>query len=106
MTSLGLGGWKLTPVAGLELLSGLLFLLRPLRSLGLLVASAYLGAAICAHIAVDQFFAILPTMLVLGCCWLGTALRHPQMLWSFGERALLRERVPSLRHGLGEESRA
>src|SRR5262252_9245522 len=76
MSSLGLAGWKLDLVAFLEVTSGLLFLLRPLRSLGLLVASAYLGAAICAHVQTDQYFAVLPTMVVLGCCWLGTALRH------------------------------
>ena len=55
MTSLGLAGWKLNLVASLEVLSGLLFVLRPLRSLGLLIASAYLGAAICAHVQSDQY---------------------------------------------------
>jgi hypothetical protein len=47
-----------------------------------LVASAYLGGAICSHLAADQYFAAMPTMFVLGCCWLGSALRHPQVLWS------------------------
>lgn len=87
MTSLSLGGWKLNVVAALELCTGLLFLLQPLRSIGLLVASAYLGAGICAHLAADQYFAMLPTMMVLGFCWLGAALRHPQILWSLTERA-------------------
>jgi hypothetical protein len=86
MSSLNLAGWKLGLVAGLEVTSGLLFLLRPLRSLGLPVVSAYLGAAICAHVQADQYFAVLPTMVVLGCCWLGAALRHPQVLWSLTER--------------------
>jgi hypothetical protein len=85
MSSLSLAGWKLNLVAFLEVTSGLLFLLRPLRSIGLLVASAYLGAAICAHVQTDQYFAVLPTMAVLGCCWLGTALRHPQILWSLAK---------------------
>jgi hypothetical protein len=91
MTSLGLAGWKLELVASLEVLSGLLFLVRPLRSVGLLVASAYLGAAICAHVQSDQYFAVLPTMVVLGCCWLGAALRHPQILWSLSERSSTHE---------------
>jgi hypothetical protein len=85
MTSLSLAGWKLNLVGALELASGALFLLRPLRSVGLLVASAYLGAAICAHVQADQYYAVLPAMVVLGSCWLGAALRHPQILWSLGE---------------------
>jgi len=90
MTSLGLAGRKLDLVASLEVISGLLFVVPPLRSVGLLVASAYLGAAICAHVQSDQYFAVLPTMVVLGCCWLGTALRHPQILWSLSERSATR----------------
>ena len=66
MTSLSLAGWKLNLVGALELASGALFLLRPLRSLGLLVTSAYLGAAICAHVQADQYYAVLPAMVVLG----------------------------------------
>ena len=85
MTSLSLAGWKLNLVGGLEVLSGALLLLPPVRSVGLLVASAYMGAAICAHVQSDQYYAVLPAMVVLGCCWLGTALRHPQILWSLAE---------------------
>jgi hypothetical protein len=85
MASLSLAGWKLNLVGGLEVASGALLLLRPLRSVGLLVASAYMGAAICAHVQADQYFAVLPAMVVLGCGWLGAALRHPQILWSLAE---------------------
>jgi DoxX-like family len=85
MDSLNMTGWKLTAVASLELLAAFLFLLKPLRSVGLLVMSAYLGGAICAHLASDQYFAILPGTLALGFCWLGVALRHPKMLWSLRE---------------------
>jgi hypothetical protein len=85
MNSLNMTGWKLTLVASLELFTGILFSYPPLRSIGLLVISAYLGGAICAHVANDQYFAVLPGTLVLGLCWLGVALRHPQMLWSFHE---------------------
>jgi len=86
MTSLGLAGWKLELVASLELLSGFLFVVPRLRSLGLPVASAYLGAAIACHVRADQYFAVLPTMAIMGCCWLGAALRHPQLLWSLAAR--------------------
>jgi hypothetical protein len=88
MDSLNMAGWKLTLVASLELLTGLLFSYPPLRSIGLLVITAYLGGAICAHVANDQYFAVLPATLVLGFCWLGVALRHPQMLWSLREYGL------------------
>jgi len=25
-------------------------------------------------------------MAIMGCCWLGAALRHPQLLWSLAAR--------------------
>jgi hypothetical protein len=90
MNSLNMTGWKLTLVASLEFFTAALFAYPPLRSLGLLVISAYLGGAICAHVANDQFFAVLPGTLVLGLCWLGVALRHREMLWSFREFGLRR----------------
>jgi DoxX-like protein len=86
MTALGLPGWKLELVGALEVLSGVLFLLPRLRSLGLPFASAYLGAAICAHVQIGQYFAVLPTMAILGACWLGAGLRHPHLLWSVSSR--------------------
>src|SRR5262249_31608178 len=86
MTSLGLAGWKLNLVAALEIASGLLVLVPRLRSVGLPFASAYLGAAICAHVQSGQYFAVLPTMVVLGCCWLGAGLRYPHLLWSLAAR--------------------
>lgn len=95
MASLGLAGWKLTVVGVLEITTGLLFMVPRTRSLGLLVASAYLGGGICAHFAAAQYFAMFPTMMVLGCCWLGASWRHPQILWSFGERIDAR---PAVRH--------
>jgi hypothetical protein len=83
MTFLNLGGWKLTLVGSLEIFTGLLFLTPPLRSLGLVVISAYLGAAACAHLQTDQYGGIGPAVFLIGCCWIGVALRHPQVLWSF-----------------------
>ena len=85
MTFLNLGGWKLTLVGSLEIFTGFLFLIRPLRSLGLVVISAYLGAAACAHLQTDQYGGIGPAVFLIACCWIGVALRHPQVLWSFRE---------------------
>jgi hypothetical protein len=67
----------------LEILTALLFILPSTRSLGLLVVSAYLGGAACAHFQTDQYGAIVPAVFFIGCCWIGTALKHPQILWSF-----------------------
>ena len=86
MTALGLPGWKLDLVGMLEVLSGVLFLHPRLRSIGLPFASAYLGAAICAHVQIGQYFAVMPTMVILGACWLGAGLRHPHLLWSLNSR--------------------
>ncbi len=83
MTLLGLTGGKYTLVAAMEIGCGLLLLVPPLRSLAALVVSAHMGGAICAHAIADQYFAVLPSMIILSLCWLGLFLRHPQMLWSF-----------------------
>jgi hypothetical protein len=41
------------------------------------------GGAICAHVIADQYFAVLPSMIILSLCLLGRILRQPQMLWTF-----------------------
>ena len=83
MTLLGLTGGKYTLVAAMEIGCGLLLLVPPLRSLTALIVSAHMGGAICAHVIADQYFAVLPSLIILSLCWLGLFLRHPQMLWSF-----------------------
>jgi hypothetical protein len=82
MTSLNMAGWKIYMVGGLEVLSGLVFLTERLRSIGIPLASAYLGAAVSAHVQSGQYFAVMPTFFIMGCCWLGSALRYPQLMWS------------------------
>lgn len=83
MTLLGLTGGKYTLVAAMEIGCGLLLLVPPIRSLAALIVSAHLGGAICAHVIADQYFAVLPSLIILSLCWLGLFLRHPQLLWSF-----------------------
>jgi DoxX-like family len=85
LTSMGLGGGKLTLVASLEVLSALLLAFRPVRAIGILFLSAYLGGAVCAHIQQNPPFAFMAPAIVLSVCWMGVFLRHPQALWSFGE---------------------
>jgi hypothetical protein len=78
--AMGFDGNKLIFIAILEILSAVLFLIPVTRSFGLLMASAYMGGAIATHVGHDQPF-IQPAM-VLAIFWLGTWLRHPQILRS------------------------
>ena len=83
LAAIGFGGEKLTIIAVLEILSAVLFLARPLRAAGLLLASAYMGGAIAAHMAHGD--PILQPAFVLVLLWLGAWLRHPGLLWSLPE---------------------
>jgi len=95
MTEMGLlqlTGWKLNLVAGIELTSGALLLYRPLRSVALLFNSAHCGGAIVAHLIASQYFAMVPSAIVLSPVWLGAFLRHPEVLWSLSQFAAVRVR--------------
>lgn len=81
MTSVGLAGNRLTLVAALEVFSALLFLIPATRSAGLLLVSAFLGGAIATHLQHGQSFA--PPSFVLVLLWVGSWLRHPEILWSW-----------------------
>jgi hypothetical protein len=85
MGLLGLTGPKYLLVASIEITSGLMLLIRPVRSFGLLFISAHVGGAICAHLIAGQYFAMVPSAIVLSLGWLGAFLRHPQVLWSLAE---------------------
>ena len=98
MTLLGLTGTPYVLVAALEVFCGLLLLVKPLRSITLLFVSAHLGGAVCAHLIAGQYFAMLPTIVILSICWLGAFLRHPEMLWSLATPS--RERSAALPGGM------
>jgi hypothetical protein len=83
MTLLGFGGGKLTLVAALEIVSALSFLYPKTRSFGLLVLSAFLGGATSAHVQAGQLGDAGGPAVFLTLAWVGTWLRHPEMLWSF-----------------------
>jgi DoxX-like family len=87
MGLLRLTGGRYLLVAGIELTSGVLVLIPQLRSLALLFISAHVGGAICAHLIAGQYFAMLPSLVVLTMCWFGMFLRHPQILWSLDRSA-------------------
>lgn len=81
MASIGLVGNRLIFVAVLEVLSALLFLIPATRSAGLLLVSAFLGGAIATHLQHGQ--SIAPPSFVLALLWVGSWLRHPEILWSW-----------------------
>ena len=82
LTNAGFGGEKITLVASLELLSALLFLFPAARSLGLLLASAFLGGAVATHVQAGEYVGAFAPALFIFVCWLGAWLRHPEVLWS------------------------
>jgi hypothetical protein len=81
--AMGFDGERLTMIAVAEVISALLFLLPFTRSIGLLLASAYMGGAIATHVQHGQPF-IQPAM-ILTIIWAGAWLRHPQVLWSMNQ---------------------
>jgi len=90
LAAIGFDGSRLMIIAALELLSATLFLVLRTRSFGLLMASAYMGGAISAHLGHGE--PVYQPAFVLILLWLGAYLRHPEVLWSFGY-SVSRERV-------------
>ena len=85
LATIGFGGERLTIIAILEIVSAVLFLVRPLRAAGFLMASAYMGGAIAAHMGHGE--PVIQPAFVLAVLWLGGWLRHPEILWSLPETA-------------------
>jgi hypothetical protein len=69
-------------------------LIRPLRSVALLFISAPAGGAICAHLIAEQYFAMVPSAIVLSMAWLGAFPHHPQILWSLSEFSFDAPKLP------------
>jgi DoxX-like family len=78
---MGFGGHKLTFVALLEVASAVLFLVPFTRSVGLVLVSAFMGGVIATHLQHEPFHSIFGPSLLLGLLWLGTVLRHREVLW-------------------------
>jgi len=83
MAAIGFAGGKLMFIAVLEIVSAALLIVPRTRSLGILLVSAYLGGAICAHMQGADYSKALRPAILLAITWAGTWLRHPQVLWSF-----------------------
>lgn len=110
MNFLGYDTGKMLLIAAMEIGIALLFLRRTTRAVGLLLLSAYFGGAISAHLASHPlnssapivifnfhhpYLGALPAVIVLASAWIGVYLRHPEALWSAGEKA------PHLLHDTG-----
>lgn len=78
--NMGFDGNKLMLIAGLEIISGALLLVRAARSGGLVMVSAYMGGAIATHLQHNQSPA--GPAFILALIWIGISLRHPEVLWS------------------------
>jgi hypothetical protein len=76
----GLGEQILLIGAG-ELITALLLLIPRTSSLGVLLASAFWGGAICIHMAHGEPYAFQSALLVL--TWVGAYLRNPATFSSF-----------------------
>ena len=83
MATMGFTGGRYALVAILELVSAGLFLYPRSRSFGLLLLSAFLGGAICAHVQIAEVPKALGPAFLLTLAWSGAWLCHPEVFWSW-----------------------
>jgi len=98
LAAMGFEGHKLTFVAFLEVASAVLLLIPITRSMGLLLVSSFMGGVIATHLGHDSFPSIAGPSVILILLWVGTALRHDQVLWSVRTSA-----PPSVRAAVPKE---
>jgi hypothetical protein len=71
-----------------EIITGVLLLIPRTLSLGILLASAFWGGAICIHMSHGQSYALQSAILVV--TWIGAYLRNPAVLGSIvGQRQIV-----------------
>lgn len=85
MAAMGFTGARYTLVATLEIVSAILFLYPRTRSFGLLLFSAFMGGAVCAHVQVGEVAKGIGPAMFLTLAWIGTWLRYPGTLWSLNK---------------------
>jgi DoxX-like family len=93
MAAAGFSGNKISLVAVLGLSSVLLFWYPRTRSIGVLLLSAFLGGAICLHVQRGEYGEALGPAMLLVLAWIGTVIRHPQVLWSLADRPLANDQL-------------
>ena len=68
----------LPTIGAIEISVALLYLIPRTSFLGAILATGYLGGAVCTHLRVgDELFEILFPVILGVILWLGLALRHP-----------------------------
>jgi hypothetical protein len=94
--AMGFEGHKLTFIALLEVASAVLFLVPFTRPVGLLLVSSFMGGVIATHLQHEPFRSIVGPSVILVLLWLGTALRHREVLWGVQTlaSASVRESMP------------
>ncbi len=80
--AMGFDSNKLTFIALLEVASAVLFLVPFTRWMGLLLVSSFMGGVIATHLQHEPFQSIVGPSVILVLLWLGTALRHREVLWA------------------------
>jgi len=95
--AMGFADGRMMFIATLEVSSALLFLAPATRSIGLLLVSSYMGGAIATHLGHGQ--PIIQPSFVLLLLWLGTWLRHPEILWSLNRPAPSANQLARQGHG-------
>jgi hypothetical protein len=102
LEKLGLGG-VIRLIGGGELVTGVFLLTPRTSSLGVLLASAFWGGAICSHMGHGESYAVPSVLLLL--TWVGAYLRLPAPARSFlraGAVARQRETLPHAAPPVGE----
>jgi hypothetical protein len=87
VAQLGLSGWIGVIGAG-ELATAILLLIPRTASLGVLLASAFWGGAICLHLSKAEPFVLQSALLLL--TWVGAYLRVPGIFSSFSASSTAR----------------
>ena len=72
----------LKPIAVLELVCALLFVIPKTQSVGVLLVTGYFGGAIVAHLAAATPSEIVPALVLGAIAWTANFLKNPQMFES------------------------
>jgi hypothetical protein len=70
-------------VCVVQIVSGLLIVIPRTSSLGILLATAIWGGAICTHVILDDLRGLPPSAILQAMTWIGAYLKDPRFLASF-----------------------
>lgn len=73
----------LKPVAIIELICAVLFVIPKTQSVGVLLVTGYFGGAVVAHLAGASPGEVVPGLVLGAIAWVANYLKNPQMFESF-----------------------